>query len=64
MTLLIAFPLQVIVLSFILHHSLLLTCHLMTSPLLSSYIPSHHIHPTYHLHSLSWYKRCNPFVYQ
>jgi hypothetical protein len=40
MTLLIAFPLQVIVLYFILHHLLLLPYCFMTYPLPSSYIPS------------------------
>jgi hypothetical protein len=53
MTLLIAFPLQVIVSYFILHHFSLLPCHLITYPLPSSHIQSPCIHHTHHLHPLS-----------
>jgi hypothetical protein len=49
MTLLIAFPLQVIVSYFILHHLLLLTYHLITYLLPSSHILSSHINPTHRL---------------
>jgi hypothetical protein len=64
MTLLIVFPLQVIVSYFILHHFSSLPCHLMAYPLPSSHIPSPHICHTCRLHPLSYYKRCTPFVYQ
>jgi hypothetical protein len=64
MTLLIAFPLQVIVSYFILHYFSSLPCYLMTYLLPSSHIPSPHICHIHHLHPLSQYKRCTPFIYQ
>jgi hypothetical protein len=53
MTLLIAFPLQVIVSYFILHHLLSLPYHFITYSLHSSHIPSLHICYTCRLHFLS-----------
>jgi hypothetical protein len=53
MTLLIAFPLQVIVSYFILHCSILLPYHFITYLLPSSHIPSPRIHHTHRLHPLS-----------
>jgi hypothetical protein len=53
MTLLIAFPLQVIVSYFILHCLLLLPYHFITYLLPSSHIPSPRIHHTHHLNPLS-----------
>jgi hypothetical protein len=53
MTLLIAFPLQVIVSYLILYRLLSLTyCHI-TYPLPSSHIPSSRVHPTHCLNPLS-----------
>jgi hypothetical protein len=52
MTLLIAFPLQVIVSYFILHHFSSLTYHLITYLLPSSHILSHRVHHTHYLHPL------------
>jgi hypothetical protein len=62
MTLLIAFPLQVIVSCFILHCLLLLTYHRITYLLPSSHILSPHVHHTCHLHPFSLYKRCTPYL--
>jgi hypothetical protein len=53
MTLLIAFPLQVIVSYFILHHLSLLTYHLITYPLPSGHILSSHVCLTHCLNPLS-----------
>jgi hypothetical protein len=53
MTLLIAFPLQVIVSYFILHRLLSLTYHLITYLLSSSHIPSPCVRHTHHLHPIS-----------
>jgi hypothetical protein len=53
MTLLIVFPMQVIVSYFILHHLLSLTYHHITYPLPSSHIPSSCVHLTRHLNPLS-----------
>jgi hypothetical protein len=53
MTLLIAFPLQVIVSYFILHHLLSLPHRSITYLLPSSHIPSPRIHHTCHLNPLS-----------
>jgi hypothetical protein len=53
MTLLIAFPLQVIVSYLILHYLLLLLYHFMTYLLPSSHIPSPRICHTHRLHPLS-----------
>jgi hypothetical protein len=53
MTLLVAFPLQVIIPYLILYRLSLLTYHCITYPLSSSHIPSFHIHLTCHLNPFS-----------
>jgi hypothetical protein len=61
-TLLIAFPLQVIIPYLILYHLLSLTYCCITYPLSSSHILSPHVYLTCRLDPFSEYKRCTTFI--
>jgi hypothetical protein len=64
MTLLIAFPLQVIILYLILYSLFSLAyCHIIY-PLSSSHILSPRVHLTCHLNPFSWYGGCTPIIYK